>query len=472
MKISESSITLRSSNFQFDTVGGRTDPAGNQPDPVAPQPPPNRNNAFAALLSGAMRDHAGGSTKQVSQSVSVTSKSVITAHTSPTRQINRPHFRQHVSIVEIQAQSQQWQQSSLFGVGKSKMFGASWTTHLFGSASTTFGIDFLLRICEGRQSYSNTFLAFLWYTGSALSPSYNLQPAAGGDTAPDAAVQTLLPRPQVDFEYQQMEFSSCGTVCTEDGRQIDFDFALNMTHSVLQQPSASLYAQWYNLYDPLILDLEGNGVGFSSEQFEFDLDADGTEESISCLDWGCGFLAYDQNQDGIVNNGLELFGTTSGNGFGDLAQYDLDGNNWIDENDAIFDELSIWRKDEAGADSLLSLAEAEVGAIYLDHVATAFGVHDDNDNFRGEITGSGIYLKETGEVQSVHQVDMVAEAGAAKAVADGEGETPVVDGSEETTPETADEESADALEGQTSLAADDSAEESAVDKAATSPLAA
>ena len=41
--------------------------------------------------------------------------------------------------------------------------------------------------------------------------------------------------------------------------------------------------------------------------------------------------ALDINEDGKINDGKELFGTASGNGFGDLAAYDQDNNGWIDE---------------------------------------------------------------------------------------------------------------------------------------------
>ncbi len=37
-----------------------------------------------------------------------------------------------------------------------------------------------------------------------------------------------------------------------------------------------------------------------------------------------------------INDGSELFGTSSGDGFKDLATYDEDENGWIDENDSIF----------------------------------------------------------------------------------------------------------------------------------------
>ena len=38
---------------------------------------------------------------------------------------------------------------------------------------------------------------------------------------------------------------------------------------------------------------------------------------------------------------LKLFGTSSGDGFKDLAEYDEDGNGWIDENDSIFNRLKV-----------------------------------------------------------------------------------------------------------------------------------
>ena len=45
-----------------------------------------------------------------------------------------------------------------------------------------------------------------------------------------------------------------------------------------------------------------------------------------------------------------------GNGFSELAEYDSDGNGWIDENDEVYDQLKVWVKDENGKDTLLSRA--------------------------------------------------------------------------------------------------------------------
>mgnify|MGYP000465316364 CR=1 FL=1 len=51
------------------------------------------------------------------------------------------------------------------------------------------------------------------------------------------------------------------------------------------------------------------------------------------LQGGSGYLALNKNGDGVINDGSELFGTASGDGFYDLSMYDEDGNGWIDEND-------------------------------------------------------------------------------------------------------------------------------------------
>lgn len=83
-----------------------------------------------------------------------------------------------------------------------------------------------------------------------------------------------------------------------------------------------------------------------------DLDADGMEDQISFVLPGSGFLALDLNGDGRINDGRELFGPETGDGFAELARYDEDGNQWIDENDPVFERLRIWTKDAEGRDVL------------------------------------------------------------------------------------------------------------------------
>ena len=170
----------------------------------------------------------------------------------------------------------------------------------------------------------------------------------------------------------------------------------------------STWQEQVALVDPLIINLDGGVPALSDTRFEFDLDNDGTAEEISFAASGSGFLSFDKNNDGTINNGSELFGPGTGNGFDELAAYDGDGNGWIDENDDVFSKLSVWTRDEAGNDLLVSLAEAGVGAVYLDNAATGFELTDSENALTGEVARSGLFLFENGNVGVIQQIDLAA----------------------------------------------------------------
>ncbi|URN84576.1 hypothetical protein [Acetobacterium wieringae] len=96
----------------------------------------------------------------------------------------------------------------------------------------------------------------------------------------------------------------------------------------------------------------------------------------------------------------------SGNGFDDLAKYDTDGNNWIDENDAIYDKLQIWSKDAAGKDVLMALGQKGIGAIYLGNVNTSFALKGANNQTNGQLQRTGIYLNENGSAGTIQHIDL------------------------------------------------------------------
>ena len=122
---------------------------------------------------------------------------------------------------------------------------------------------------------------------------------------------------------------------------------------------------------------------------------------------GSGFLALDENGNGMIDNGSELFGTASGDGFADLSAHDSDGNGWIDENDPVYENLRIWTKDETGRDYLLGLKEANVGAIYLGSEKTEFQMTGGaSDEITGVIRRTGVYLKESGGTGTLSHVDL------------------------------------------------------------------
>ena len=172
------------------------------------------------------------------------------------------------------------------------------------------------------------------------------------------------------------------------------------------QASYEAYSEsTYVLCDPLVFNFEGNTADITDQKFMFDLDCDGKEEEISSLGKGSGFLALDKNGDGIINDGTELFGTKSGDGFADLAEYDEDGNGWIDEDDGIFSQLRIWTKNEKGEDELISLKDAGVGAINLSSISTAFSNTDNFNDTMAVIQKTGIFLYENGNAGTIQHVD-------------------------------------------------------------------
>ncbi len=209
------------------------------------------------------------------------------------------------------------------------------------------------------------------------------------------------------YEEEATTFSGTGSAVTEDGRTIDFGVSFSMSRSLAQYANLDM-KQAVSYIDPMVINVTGDVTHISDQSFYFDLDCDGKEEKISSLGAGSGFLALDKNSDGKINDGSELFGTKSGDGFKDLSGYDKDGNGWIDENDEVYDRLRIWIRNEDGTDSLLSLKEADVGAIYLGSADTPYS-HIGSDLMERAMTrASGIFLKESGGVGTVAQVDLAA----------------------------------------------------------------
>ncbi|MEN6586300.1 MAG: hypothetical protein ABFE02_09695 [Sulfuricella sp.] len=236
------------------------------------------------------------------------------------------------------------------------------------------------------------------------------QAATGQPAQASAGFSVEYERHETHYEAEQTSFSAQGVVKTADGGDITFSLQLNMSREYTEQSDVSvrLGDAARQTKDPLVINFSGNAAQLTSAKFSFDLNADGKTEQISFVAPGSGFLALDKNQDGKINNGSELFGPASGNGFSDLAAYDQDGNRWIDENDAVFNQLKVWSKDAQGNDQLASLKEAGVGAIYLGNAATEFSIKDASNRLDGKIRSSGVYLSEDGVAGTVQQVDLAA----------------------------------------------------------------
>lgn len=229
-------------------------------------------------------------------------------------------------------------------------------------------------------------------------PSF-AQPASGREL--------VYQRETLIQEQESVAFAAKGLVQTQDGREIAFDISLTMSRQFTQvaMSETSIFSAGpTSLIDPIVINFDGKGAELIPKHLHFDLDMDGELDQIAQLGSGSGYLVWDKNGDGQVNDGSELFGPQSGQGFTELAALDANGNGFIDAGDPLFSQLRLWVQRDDGSSQLLALGDKDVGAIYVGHVTTPFTMTDSAGNRLGQMANTGIYLKESGEVGLVQEV--------------------------------------------------------------------
>lgn len=211
-----------------------------------------------------------------------------------------------------------------------------------------------------------------------------------------------------EHESEQTQFNANGVIKTADGREISFSAELNLSRSFSQNIDINIAtgSAARPKKDPLVINYDAPAATLSDKTFQFDLDADGKKDTIHQLNRGSAYLALDQNADGKITSGNELFGAHSGNGFADLARHDHDGNGWIDEADQVYADLKLWLKDASGQDQLKTLQEMKIGAIYLGYARGDFDLNNSQNQNYGQIRSSGLFAYENGQIGSVQQLDL------------------------------------------------------------------
>lgn len=187
-------------------------------------------------------------------------------------------------------------------------------------------------------------------------------------------------------------FQAAGEIRTADGRVLSLSMKLDMVSSTTRESSFLFQAGDAVRKDPLILNFAGNAADLTDATFAFDLEGDGSMEAIAFATGNSAFLARIGGGAGAGNvpvDGSVLFGTESGDGFGDLAKLDQDGNGWVDEADPAWKDLALWSKDEAGNDWVRSLAAEGIGAIHVGKVKTPFELGS------GAVAETGIWVAES-----------------------------------------------------------------------------
>ena len=198
---------------------------------------------------------------------------------------------------------------------------------------------------------------------------------------------------------EKLDIQMDGWIQTDTQKiKLDIDISFSSTFVQRNELTKTMF------YDPLVLNFDGELPSLDDKKISFDIDCDGECDQISKLNEGNGFLALDKNNNNKIDDGTELFGAQSGNGFYDLMQYDEDNNSWIDENDQIFDSLRIWKKTDT-EDELVALGEMGIGAIFLGYNEENFELKTQDDEILGRIKANGLFLNENGSAGILSQVD-------------------------------------------------------------------
>jgi Ca2+-binding RTX toxin-like protein len=158
-------------------------------------------------------------------------------------------------------------------------------------------------------------------------------------------------------------------------------------------------------YDPLALDLDGDGIVGTHADTNwdgplFDNDGDGIRTATGWIGANDGLLVRDIDGNGLIDSGRELFGdqtlladgTTARSGFAALAAMDSNGDGQVDALDAEFSTIRVWRDANGNgtteAGELLTLSELGIVSLSVIPSSSTSTTVDG-----GTLVGSGSYTR-------------------------------------------------------------------------------
>ena len=213
----------------------------------------------------------------------------------------------------------------------------------------------------------------------------------------------ILTYESMQAEQSKMNVSFDGKMQTKDGKEIAFSLSIKWSQSFVETQRVRMQ-DGKVMQDPLVISLDGNPP-VSSDKIDFNLNA--SAQQINKLNANSGYLVNDKNGNGQADNGSELFGPKTSNGFAELAAYDDDKNGWIDSSDKIYKQLYIWNP-QTNANGMTSLEQAGIGAISLSALDVNYTQKSSIDTPIADYKQASVAVGENGASYGVFSVDLPA----------------------------------------------------------------
>lgn len=199
-----------------------------------------------------------------------------------------------------------------------------------------------------------------------------------------------------EVEGVSVQSAQSMTVVSFESMEIDLQMRVSADGNVTFERAS----EQINLGDPLVFDLDGDGIEVSTlgDGVVFDIDGDGYEEQTAFATGDDAFLALDRNENGTIDSGRELFGDQNGarNGLDELAKFDDNGDGVIDKQDSVYSQLLLFsdrNRDGRSQDAeLQSLRESEIESIDLRQKDVAMQLASGN-----HVTQIASYTRHSGE---------------------------------------------------------------------------
>lgn len=269
--------------------------------------------------------------------------------------------------------------------------GATIMNNLLPISETTFDLN---NETYGRGSPSacdnEVIKCQIYQIGPCPTPTPTPTPPPVG-TLPSGGV---CPLPMENFSQVPCPYGytsdTTGYYCCRVGCPIREDDPLCVEQRETCEASDGIWKGCCNgCFSPIVLDIEGNGFNLTdgNNGVMLDLTGEGTKDKVSwtSADSDDAWLVLDRNNNGTVDNALELFGNFTAqdpaipvkdrNGFYALAEYDKaanggNGDGRINRQDTIYNQLRLWQdKNHNGISEpaeLKTLQDLDVRAIFLD----------------------------------------------------------------------------------------------------------